>query len=350
MKQTSSPIPGKYIDRFRLDQLKPAEKAIQDLRLPLVRYRKLNGILNALKMQIEDGGDNPDVNAFLIQALRSAVIHQVGADAGQAAIRSIEAFQMSEEARWKQIRDGNFPAIQISIEDRFIDQIQIGYQLLKKQDFVAACQDWVQAWEIAKTMALPEMRTREEFVKAYPEVEVYFENWCYDFMFELHNAGVHDPKFYGYRLQYVQEFLSQFPDEDEDTLLNFGRGQGEALWGLGKHSEAEAVYTALVERLPDEAWAYIGWADQYWLMNNSQKQYDRAEAIMQQALKRSNLKDRGDLCDRLAALYNEWGKPEKSKALRLEEKKASQAIPKPQVDLIEQKAKKRARRGRRKKK
>ena len=68
------------------------------------------------------------------------------------------------------------------------------------------------------------------------------------------------------------------------------------------------------------------------------------------ALKRSNLKDRGDLCDRLAALYNEWGKPEKSKALRLQEKRVGQAIPTPQVDLIEQKAKKRARSGWRKKK
>ncbi len=350
MNHAPSPIPGKHIDRLRLEQLEPVEKAIQGLGLPLIRYRKLKGILNALKMQIEDGGDNPDVNAFLIQALRSAVIHQVGVYAGQVAIQAIDAFQMGEEVRWKQILEGNFPVIQLSPAERFIDQMQIGYQLLKKQDFVAACQDWMQAWEIAKTMALPEMRTREEFVKAYPELEIYFENWCYDFMFELHNAGVRDPKFYGYRLQYVQEFFNQFPDEDEDTHLNFGRGQGEALWELGKHSEAEAVYTALVERLPDEAWAYIGWADQYWLMNNSQKQYDRAEAIMQQALKRPHLKDRSDLCDRLAALYDEWGKPEKSKTLRLEEKKASHVVPKPQVDLSEQKAKKRARRGRRKKK
>jgi len=330
--------------------VKPAEKAIQDLILPLIRYRKLKGILNALIMQIEDGGDNPDVNAFLIQALRSAVIHQVGADAGQAAIRAIEAFQISEEARWKQIQAGNFPVIQVSTEERFINQMQIGYNFLNKQDIVAACQDWMKAWEIAKTMAQPEMRTREEFVKAYPELEIYFENWCYDFLFELQNAGAHDPRFYGIRLQYVQEFLSQFPDENEDTLLNFGRGQGEALWELGKHSEAEAVYTDLVKRLPDEAWAYIGWADQYWLMNSSPKNYDRAEAIMQQALKRSNLKDRNDLWDRLADLYDEWGKPEKSKVLRLEQKKASQAAPRPQVIQLEQKAKKHTRRGRRKKK
>ena len=83
MNWTPSPIPGKYIDRLRLAQLKPVEKAIQDLRLPLIRYRKLKGILNALMMQIEDGGDSPEVNAFLVKALRSTVIHLVGEDAGQ---------------------------------------------------------------------------------------------------------------------------------------------------------------------------------------------------------------------------------------------------------------------------
>jgi predicted Zn-dependent protease len=83
-------------------------------------------------------------------------------------------------------------------------------------------------------------------------------------------------------------------------------------------------------------------------MDDSLRQYDRAEAILQQALKRPNLKDRIDLWDRLADLYDEWGKPEKSKALRLEQKKAGQAVSQPQAVLIEQKAKKRTKRGRRK--
>jgi hypothetical protein len=116
---TPSPIPGKYIDHLRLAQLKPVAKAIQDLRLPPIRYRKLKGILNALMMRIEDGGDSLEVNAFLVKALRSVVIHQVGEDAGQAAMQAIEAFQMSEKARWKQIQNGNFPVIQMSPEERF---------------------------------------------------------------------------------------------------------------------------------------------------------------------------------------------------------------------------------------
>lgn len=162
MNRIPSSVPGKNIDRFRLDHLKPVEKAIQGLRLSLIQFRILNGILGALTMQVEDGGDNPEVNAFLVKALRSAVIHHVGVDAGQSAIHAIDAFQMSEEAHWTQTQNGSLPVIQLAPEERFIDQMQIGYQFLEKQDFLAACQTWIQAWEIAKTMARPKMRTRYE--------------------------------------------------------------------------------------------------------------------------------------------------------------------------------------------
>jgi len=345
-----SSVPGKNIDRPRLNQLKPVEKAIQGLRLSLIQFRKLNGILGALTMQVEDGGDNPEVNAFLVKALRSAVIHHVGVDAGQSAIQTIDAFQMSEEAHWAQTRNGSLPVIQLAPEQRFIDQMQIGYQFLEKQDFLAACQTWIQAWEIAKTMARPEMRTRDEFSKAHPQLNPDFDNWCYDFMFELHNAGLDNRTFHEYRLQYIQEFFTQFPDEDNDVVLNFSSGRAEALWELGKQAESEAVYSDLVKRLPDEAWAYIGWADKYWILDKSPKQYARAEAIMLQALARPQLKNRPDLLERLTGLYKEWGKPEKASALRMAERKLNQTAANHQAVTKEQKQQKKRSRGRRGKK
>ena len=50
------------IDRARLKTLEPVEQSIQMLNLPMIRFRKLNTIINALKMQIEDGGDASTVN------------------------------------------------------------------------------------------------------------------------------------------------------------------------------------------------------------------------------------------------------------------------------------------------
>jgi hypothetical protein len=58
--------------------------------------------------------------------------------------------------------------------------------------------------------------------------------------------------------------IAQFPDVGDNRYLNLRRAEGEALWRLGRQSEAEAVYRALVEKQPDEAWAYIGWSDEYY--------------------------------------------------------------------------------------
>ncbi len=68
--------PVRY-ERKRVAQLAPIQAEIEKLGLPLVRLRKLNGIRNALEMQIEDGGDSPEVNKLLLDALRAGILHQV---------------------------------------------------------------------------------------------------------------------------------------------------------------------------------------------------------------------------------------------------------------------------------
>ena len=57
--------PGR-LDRARAARADPIARELDRLGLPLIRQRKLNGILNALMMQIEDGGDSPEVNRLLL--------------------------------------------------------------------------------------------------------------------------------------------------------------------------------------------------------------------------------------------------------------------------------------------
>lgn len=89
------------IDHPRLKTLKPVEEAVKSLRLPPLRQRKLNGILNALTMQIEDGGDSPEVNELLVRALRAAIIFQVGEAVAKSALEALARFEQSEAARWR---------------------------------------------------------------------------------------------------------------------------------------------------------------------------------------------------------------------------------------------------------
>lgn len=94
--------PGRY-DKARVELAKPVEAAIDRLQLPLIRVRKVLTILNALKMQIEDGGDSPEVNRLLLDALRAAILHQVDEGCAQPALRAVDAFEQAEAKRWDQV-------------------------------------------------------------------------------------------------------------------------------------------------------------------------------------------------------------------------------------------------------
>jgi tetratricopeptide (TPR) repeat protein len=299
--------PTRY-DRARAARAEPIHAEIERLGLPLIRMRKLAGILGALIIQIEDGGDNPEVNRLLLEALRAALLHQVGEERAQPALRAIEVFEQAEAERWAQVRAGTLPPIELAPEERLDDLVQEGYALLALGQTAAACDRWLAAWELVKELARPEMRSTSEFDQAHREQSQFLFNWCQNLEMELQNAGVHDPVYHEHRLRYADEFLARFPQEDVLVQINFGQARGEALWDLGRRAEAEAAFAELVERFPRQGWVYISWADQYWMVKGSPKEYARAEEILMEAADRPRLEDRRDVLERLAELCKEWGK------------------------------------------
>jgi tetratricopeptide (TPR) repeat protein len=300
--------PDRY-DKARLAQIAPVQAAIRALGLPPLRQRKLNGVLNALIMQIEDGGDNPAVNKLLLEALQTAVLHQVGAARGTAVLQAIDRFAQAEAERWQQVKAGTLPPVQLSPLEQLEELIQTGYELVNQNQSVAASDQWLVAWELVRQLAPADASSSEAVDDAYPHLFPSISQWATDLMFELHNAGLKDPAYFEKRLAYVHDFLARFPDEDKDSVLEFRRAQGEALWRLGRIAEAEAVFKALVADMPDKAWAYIGWSDEYYLFNDSPKDYERAAAILHQGWDRVNLDDRPSLQERLEGLYEEWERP-----------------------------------------
>ena len=74
-------IPSNQPDRYdeaRVKRLRPIGKAVEKLGLPPMRSHQIGGILNAIEMQIEVGGDSQEANVLLLDALRAVVRHQVG--------------------------------------------------------------------------------------------------------------------------------------------------------------------------------------------------------------------------------------------------------------------------------
>ncbi|GAB4431158.1 MAG: hypothetical protein Kow0031_12230 [Anaerolineae bacterium] len=188
----------------------------------------------------------------------------------------------------------------------------------RKEQIIAACDHWLQAWERVKQLATPAMRTDDDFHAAYPALKDPPGNWLSELEMHLHNAGIDDSHYFEERIRFVHEQFDIFPDADADTIVRLRRAEGEALWLLGRQAEAEAVYQALVEQLPDQGWAYIGWADQYNWGQNRPTDYPRAEAILLQAMERPGLDDRRSVIERLVSLYETWGQPEKIPPLEYE--------------------------------
>lgn len=186
-----------------------------------------------------------------------------------------------------------------------IDQrMQEGYNLLQAGHIAGACDAWWQVWEWIKDKVTPERNTLSAFDKDFRGMQAVF-NWCQDFEMELENAGCDDPRYYRLRVRYCQEFLGTFSGIEWQMRGNFLRAEAESYWRLGETETAEAKFEAMVQDNPDWAWGYIGWSDEYWLLRGSPKDYDRAEEILQRALKRPNLEDREVVLDRLDSLREE---------------------------------------------
>src|SRR5690348_996333 len=129
--------PTRY-DQTRVARLRPIEKAIERLRLPPIRARKLGAVLSALEVQIEDGGDSPQANRFLLEALRAGVRHQVNEDEVRAVLRAIDTLERAEAERWEQMRAGTLPPIVVSPEEQLDELMQEGYDLLQANRPAAA--------------------------------------------------------------------------------------------------------------------------------------------------------------------------------------------------------------------
>lgn len=209
MDWTPSTRTGRY-NRRRAESVDPIEEAIKNLGLPLIRFRKLNGILNALVMQIEDGGDNPEVNGLLLDALRAAIRHQVGDDDGAEALQATDAFAQAESERWRRARE-RATSTAAPLPAERLDRLLIeGYDQMDAEQDHAACDLWLQAWEIVKDLAKPELRSAESFEDTY-DLPVPTEEWAGDLGEALDDLGAETPTYLERRTRLAAGSLNSSP-------------------------------------------------------------------------------------------------------------------------------------------
>jgi tetratricopeptide (TPR) repeat protein len=193
------------------------------------------------------------------------------------------------------------------------DKMQEGYRWVEEQKTGQAADLWLQAWR--DFLALAErghVQTIEAFDERFRGTQSVL-NWVEDLEMELGNAGHDDQKFHHERIAFCREFLQLFAAEDRLVRENMRRAIGESLIELGETEEGDALFEEWLGEDPAWGWGWIGWSDNYWLFGpKTYRDHAKAEKILKRGLFVDNVRDRGDMLQRLADFYVETGQKEKA--------------------------------------
>jgi len=202
------------------------------------------------------------------------------------------------------------------------DKMQAGYDLLRPGGAVAACRIWLEAWRdvlgLLDKGGLPSIHAFDERFKGTQSLF----NWIQDLDDELWNAGLEDRQFLTARIAVCEEGLRRFPAEDELMTENRRRALGESYFELGETGKAEALYRDWLHADPRWGWGWIGWSDGYGIARTNFQDWQRAEQILREGLAVDQVRDRLDMLERLADVYEQQGRKGEATELRKQAKRS----------------------------
>ena len=140
------------------------------------------------------------------------------------------------------------------------DWMQDGYVHVQRGQTVTACRLWWRVWRALVPRFTPAMRRMQQAEPVFGGVQCIY-NWAQDFEMELGNAALHDPAFASSGRQFCEEWIAQFPGDEDLIQRNFRRALGAFLLQLGQGKEALAVLEGTVRRGPDDIWGYVALAE-----------------------------------------------------------------------------------------
>ena len=207
------------------------------------------------------------------------------------------------------------------------DKIEAGYDLQGPEGAQAACRIWLEAWrDVLGLLEKGGLQSIHAFDERFRGSQSLF-NWIQDLEDELWNAGLEDRQFLTARIAVCEEGLRRFPAEDELMTENRRRALAESYFELGETGKAEALYRDWLHADPRWGWGWIGWSDGYGITRTKFQDWQRAEQILREGLAVDQVRDRGDLLERLAHVCEEQGR--KAEAIELRKQAKRNVVPTP---------------------
>jgi tetratricopeptide (TPR) repeat protein len=203
------------------------------------------------------------------------------------------------------------------------DKMQGGYDLLASGGAAAACRPWLDAWtDVLRILDKTGLQSISAFDERFRGTQSLF-NWIQDLEDELWNAGLEDRQFLTARIAVCEEGLRRFRAEDELMTENRRRALAESCFKLGETDKAEALYREWLNRDPRWGWGWIGWSDCYRFTRTELRDVNRCEQLLREGLSIADVRDRPDLAERLADLYEEQGRGQEAREVRREAKRGA---------------------------
>ena len=202
------------------------------------------------------------------------------------------------------------------------DKIRLGYDHVKKNELIEACDIWLDAWEDIKAIFTDEKpENLDELDKRYSWHE-FLINFVQDLEIELGNAGQEKEEYHRKRIKYCEEMIETLASSDSLTIENTKRAIAESYYALGDSEECDRLYINWLREDPHWGWGYIAWSDCYGFGTNKiEPNQIRAEEIIRIAIEKEDIRDREDVVMRAIEIYGELNQKEKAGKLVTEKKR-----------------------------
>lgn len=202
------------------------------------------------------------------------------------------------------------------------NRIVKGYVYQEEGKYEKASDCWLEAWEDLKGIYRRKgLKSLDELDFLYSWTEPFIMNFVQDLEMILGNAEGRDRTYCQKRITFCQELIDYLSPKDDTVFENCRRAIAESYERLGQRDRSIKLYREWLKEDPAWGWGQIGYSDIYHFPSkNEDMDLKKAEEILLEALELENLRDRGDLLDRLSEIYLKMGLDDKSREYKRMEK------------------------------
>ncbi len=193
------------------------------------------------------------------------------------------------------------------------DKVQAGYDKGPENDPHAAAVAWLDAWaDVLRLCDATGISSIQEFDDRFPMTQFLF-NWSQDLEMALENAGQDDGAIRQALIDFCEESLRRFPDDDQSLTENRRRALGGAYFDAGMTEKAEELFGSWVDADPRWGFGWIGWADCYLPWGGRVADFGRAEEILQRGYRVPGVRDRDIIAERLREVCENTDRPDEAR-------------------------------------